>query len=147
MLEVADRGVGDVINHRRDGEGEVALYQYERAPPLCPRVVSPSISAKSWGADRIEVVYGRVGGVGQHECVWLSLESEGVVVDLDGGEGDGVGLSGRALGGGGLYGVNRLLEESLCMRGEVGRHCSCVMELSGFVCGEEFVQRVKRHRP
>jgi len=40
---------------------------------------------------------------------------EGVVVDLGGGEGDGVGFSGRAPGGGGLYGVN-CLEESLCGR-------------------------------
>ena len=60
-------------------------------------------------------MYDRVGGVDQHECVWLCLESEGVVVDLDGGEGNGVGLSGCAPCDGGLYAVNRL-EESLCMR-------------------------------
>jgi hypothetical protein len=109
-----------VISHRRDGEGEVALYQYGCAPPLCPRVVSPCIGAKSWGTDRVEFLYVRVGGVGQHACVWLCLESEGIVVDLDGGEGDGVGLSGRAPGGGGLYGVNRS-ERSLYRQGEVGR--------------------------
>ena len=76
--------------------------------------------------------------MGQHECVWLCLEYEGVVVDFGGGEGDGVGLSGRAPGGGGLYGVNRL-EESLCRRGEVGRHYRCVMGMYVFVCSEEFV--------
>ena len=58
-------------------------------------------------------MYGRVGGVGQHERVWMRLESEGVVVNLGGGKCDGVGLSGRAPGGGGLYGVN-CLEERLC---------------------------------
>ena len=127
-----------MISHSREGEGEVALYQYGRAPPLCPRVVSPGIGAESWGADRVEFLYDRVGGVGQHECVRLCLESKGVVVDLDGGEGDGVGLYGRALGSGGLYGVNRL-EESLCRRGEVGRHYRCVMGMYVFVCSEEFV--------
>ena len=88
---------------------------------------------------------GRVDGVGQHECAWLCLESEGVVVDLDGGEGDGVGLSSRAPSDGGLYGVGRL-EESLCRRGEVGRHCSCDVGLSVLGCGEEFVYCVKRRR-
>jgi len=127
-----------VINHRRGGEGEVTLYQYECTPPLCPRVVSPGIGAKLWGTDRAEFLYGRVGGMGQHACVWLCLESEGVVVYLDGREGDGVGLPDRVPGGGGLYGVNHL-EESLCRWGEVGCHCSCVMGLSVFVCSEEFV--------
>ena len=65
------------------------------------------------GADRIEFLYGRAGGMGKHEDIWFCLESEGVVVDLCGGEGDGVGLPGRAPCGGGWYGVNRL-EESLC---------------------------------
>ena len=101
-----------MVIHRRDGEGEASLYQYGRAPPLCPRVVSHGIGPESWG---VEFLYGRVGGVGQHECVRLCLKSEGVVVDLSGGEGGGASLCGRASGGGGLYGVDRL-EESLCRR-------------------------------
>jgi hypothetical protein len=109
-----------------------------RALPLCPRVLSSGIGAKFWEADGVEFLYDRVGVVGLHECVWLCHESEGDVVDLDWGQYDGVGLSGRALGGGGLYGVNRL-EESLCRWGEVGCHCSCVMGLSVFVCSEECV--------
>ena len=140
-----DRVVGHVdgswlMCRRRDQpyEGWVALYQYGRAPPLCPRVVSPGIGPESWGADRVKFLYGRVGGVGQHECVRLCLKSEGVVVNLDWGESDGVRLCGRALGGGGLYGVNRL-EKSVCRQGEVGCHCSCVMGLSVLVCNEEFV--------
>ena len=76
--------------------------------------------------------------MGQYECVRLCLESEGIVVDFCRGEGDGVGLYGSALGGGGLYGVN-CLEESLCRRGDVGRHCSRVMGLSVFVGSEDFV--------
>ena len=79
-----------------------------------------------------------VGGVGHHECVRLRLESEGIVVEFCRGEGDGVGLSGRAPCGGGLHGVD-CLEESLCRRGEVGRHCIRVVWLSVFVGGEEFV--------
>ena len=99
----------------------------------------PDVNAKSWGADRVEFLYGKVGGMGQNEGVWLCLESEGViVVDFCGGEGDGAGLSGRAPCGGGLYEVNRL-EESLCRWGEVSRHCSCVVGLSISVGGEEFV--------
>jgi len=121
-----------VVSHRRGWEGEVALYQNERAPPLCPRVVSPSIGAKSWGADRVELLHCRVGGMGKHECVWLCLESEGVVVELDGDEGDGVGSCGNAPGGGGLYVVIRL-EESLCRRGEVDCHNGCVTGLSVFI--------------
>ena len=76
--------------------------------------------------------------MGQHECAWLRLESEGVVINFCGGVGDGIYLSGRAPIGGGLYGVNRL-EESLCRQGELGRHCSRVVGLSVFVGGEEFV--------
>ena len=127
-----------MIGHRRDGKGEVALYQYGRAPPFCPCVVSPGIGPESWGADRVEFLYGRVGGMVQHECVWLCMESEGGVVDFGEDGGDCVGFSGRARGDGGLYGVNRS-EESLCRRGEVGRHCSCVMGLFVFVYNEEFV--------
>ena len=73
-------------------------------------MVSFGAGAKSRRANRVEFLYGGVGGVGQHECVRLCLESEGAVVDLIGGEGDGVGLSGRAPGGGGLYGVDGLEE-------------------------------------
>jgi hypothetical protein len=121
-----------VVNHRRDEEREVTLCQYGRAPPLCLHVVSPDSSVKSLGANRVELLHGRDGGMGEHECVWLCLESEGVVVNLDGGEGDGVGLSGRDLGGGGLYGVYRLKES-------LGRHSSCAMGLFVFVCDEKFV--------
>ena len=107
---------------------------------------SPMVLVQSLGgADRVEFLYGKFGGVDQHECVRLCRESEEVVDDLDGGEGYGVGVSGRAPGGRRLYIVN-CLEESMCRRGEVGRHCIRVMGLSVFVCSEEFVQRVKRCR-
>jgi hypothetical protein len=101
-------------------------------------MVSPGIGPESRGADRVEFLNVRAGGGVQHECVRLRMESEGVVVNIGGGEGDGVGLSGRAPGGGGFYGDNRL-KESLCRRGELGRHCSCVVGLSVFVGGEAFV--------
>ena len=59
-------------------------------------MVSPDVGPEFWGANRVEFLYGRVGGVGQHECVRLRMESEGVVVNFCGGEGDDVGFSGRA---------------------------------------------------
>ena len=101
-------------------------------------MVSLGVGPESWGTDRVEFLYGRVGGVVQHECVWFRLVSEGVVVNFCGCEGDGVGLSGRAPCGGGLYGVD-CLEESLCRRGEVGRQCCRVMGLSVFFGDGEFV--------
>jgi hypothetical protein len=88
-------------------------------------------------------MYGRACGVGQHKWLWLGLKLDGVVVNRDGGEGDSVGLSGQAPGGGGLYKVY-YSKESLCWWGEVGRHCSCVMGLFVFVCGEEFMKCVNR---
>ncbi len=54
----------NVITHRRDGKGEVALYQYGRAPPLCPRMVSPGIGSESYKGDRVELLYYKVNGVG-----------------------------------------------------------------------------------
>ena len=64
MLKVFGRGVAKVISHRMDGGGEVARYQYGRAPPLCPRMISPRIGAEGWRANREEFMYGRAGGMG-----------------------------------------------------------------------------------
>ena len=63
MVEISSGGVASVISHGWNREGEVALYEDGRAPPLRPGVVSSSVCYESWGADGVELGYSGVGRV------------------------------------------------------------------------------------
>ncbi len=101
-----------MFGHWGEGKREVALYQDRGSPPFRPCVVSFGVVSKSWGANwganLVEFREGRVGWVVKYEGVWLGLESERVVVNVGGSEGDCVGLLGMGPGRGGLDGVGCL---------------------------------------
>ncbi len=71
-----------MVGHSWDGEGEVALNENGRPPPFRPGVVSSGVRPEFWGTDGVEFRDGGVSRVLEDECVWLGLESEGVIVDF-----------------------------------------------------------------
>ncbi len=128
-----------MVGHWGIGEGEVALYEDGRSPPFSPGVVSSGVGPEFGWSDGVEFRYRWVSRVVEYKCVWLGLETEGVIFDFGWEEGNVIGLLSATPDCRRLDSVNGL-EKGLGRRREERCHSRCVVRLSIFCGCEKLVE-------